>query len=67
MKNLKVQFDPKEIEALSEKCGIHVGHMWGFMELVLNESDVREEVLRMQELRRTFNVQEDHMEEGHPV
>ena len=67
MKNLKVQWDQKEIDALSETCGTHVGHVWNFMELVLNESDVREEVIRMMEIRRTFGVQEDPMEEGHPV
>ena len=66
MKNLKVQFDQKEIDALSEICGTHVGHVWNFMELVLNESDVRDEMLRMMELRRTFHVQEDH-EEGYAV
>jgi len=58
VKNLKVQFDQKEIDALSEMCGVHVGHMWRFMEIVLNEADVREELLRMMELRRTFGVQE---------
>ncbi len=67
MKNLKVQFDPKEIEALAETCGIHYGHLYRFMEIVLNESDVREELLRMMELQRTFGVREDHTEEGYPV
>jgi len=66
MKNLKVQWDQKEIDALAEKCGINAGHMWGFMEIVLNESNMQEEIIRMTDLRRTFGMYEEY-EAGYQV